>query len=131
MAMSAQSAQEGTARLFRSVRAGREWLRAGGGTAAAPQAKRGCIMMKPGTDAPPVFLIPGAPGSILQLGPVAAAMAVPQAIFAIPPRGLEEDETPCTTLGEMAGHSIARIKAIRPQGPYVLVGYSAGGLIAI
>jgi acetoacetyl-CoA synthetase len=87
--------------------------------------------MKPGDDGPPVFLIPGAPGSILQLGPLAAAMTVSQAVFAIRPRGLDEDESPCQTLKEMAEYSISRIKAMYPRGPYLLVGYSAGGLIAL
>src|SRR5882724_10338692 len=112
MTMSAELAQEGTARLFRSVRAGREWLRAGGKIAAASQAKGACVPMKPGNDGPPVFLIPGAPGSILQLGPLAAAMTVPQAVFAVRPRGLDEDENPCQTLKEMAEYNIGRIKVI-------------------
>jgi acetoacetyl-CoA synthetase len=131
MAMKAQLAQEGTVRLFRSLRAGREWLRTGGSTAVAPQTKGACVPMKPGTDGPPVFLIPGAPGSILQLGPLAAAMTVPQAVFAIRPRGLEEDESPCQTIEAMAEYSIARIRTMRPHGPYLLVGYSAGGLVAL
>jgi acetoacetyl-CoA synthetase len=129
--MNAQLAQDGTARLFRSVRAGREWLRNGGAAATATRSKSACVLMKPGNEGPPVFLIPGAPGSILQLGPLAAAMTVPQPVFAIRPRGIEEDELPCRTLAEMAEYNIGRIKTMRPIGPYVLAGYSAGGLIAL
>jgi thioesterase domain-containing protein len=124
-----QLAREAAARLFRSVRAGRMWLRARGGETRETGA---CVPMKPGAEhVPSVFMIPGAPGSILQLGPVAAAMTGDSAVYAIRPRGIEEGEIPCETLAEMAEYAIAQMKALRPQGPYPLVGYSAGGLVAI
>lgn len=126
--ISPQLAQEATARLFRSVRAGREWLRTRGAAAASPEA---CITMKPGNDEPPAFMIPGAPGSILQLAPLAAALAVPMPVYAVRPRGIEEGEMPCETIAEMARYAIAAIKAARPAGPYLLIGYSAGGLVAL
>ena len=88
-------------------------------------------MMKPGNDEPPVFMIPGASGSILQLAPIAAAMTAPMPVYAIRPRGLAEGETPCERLEEMAEHAIGVMRATRPQGPYLLVGYSAGGLVAL
>lgn len=120
-------AREAAARLFRSVRAGRSWLRerstAGQGSA--------CVAMKPGNGDPPVFMIPGAPGSILQLAPIAGAMAGPMPVHAIRPRGIEAGETPCGTVPEMAAFAIAAMKSVRPAGPYYLVGYSAGGLVAL
>ena len=121
-------AQEAAARLFRSVRAGRAWLRAQTGEARQTGA---CVPMKPGSDAPPLFMIPGAPGSILQLAPIAAAMTGDRPVYAIRPRGIEEGETPCETLSEMAQYAVDQIKAMRPGGPYALVGYSAGGLVAL
>ncbi|MGH7092520.1 MAG: hypothetical protein ACREFB_03160, partial [Stellaceae bacterium] len=65
-ATSGQSPQEATARLFRSVRAGRSWLRAQGAAALSPSAGA-CVPMRPGNTEPPLFMLPGAPGSILQL----------------------------------------------------------------
>jgi acetoacetyl-CoA synthetase len=123
-------AQTDTAQLFRSVRAARAWLRAGAGGAAASSAT-GCTLMKPGNDEPPVFMIPGATGSILQLGPIAAAMNIAAPVYAIRPRGMAERELPFERLDEMAGYAIGLMRAARPQGPYLLVGYSAGGLIAL
>jgi acetoacetyl-CoA synthetase len=123
-------AQTDTALLFRSVRAARSWLRArAGGDAAPPVA--GCVLMKPGNDEPPVFMIPGATGSILQLGPIAAAMQIPAAVYAIRPHGMEGDEVPFAQLDEMASYAIGLMREMRPQGPYLLAGYSAGGLIAL
>jgi acetoacetyl-CoA synthetase len=119
-----------TAQLFRSVRAARSWLRTGAGRAIAPSAA-GCILMKPGNDEPPVFMIPGATGSILQLGPIAAAMKIAAPVYAILPRGMAERELPFERLDEMAGHAIGLMRAVRPQGPFLIVGYSAGGLVAL
>jgi acetoacetyl-CoA synthetase len=126
--MNPQLAREAAARLFRSVRAGRMWMRARTGETRQTGA---CVPMRPGGDAPPVFMIPGAPGSILQLGPVAAAMSGDSPVYAIRPRGIEEGETPCETLAEMAEYAIAQMKTICPEGPYPLIGYSAGGLVAV
>ena len=128
--MSDQAAQPDTAQLFRSVRAGRSWVRNGiarleGG--AAP----GCVTLKPGSDGPPVFMLPGAAGSILQIAPLASAMTIAAPVYAIKPRGMERGEAPCEDLAEMAHHAIGVIKRVSPRGPYFLVGYSAGGLVAL
>jgi acetoacetyl-CoA synthetase len=128
--MTDPSAQTDTAQLFRSVRAARSWLRTGVAGVVAPSVA-GCTLMKPGNDEPPVFMIPGAPGSILQLGPIAAAMTIAAPVYAIRPRGMAESELPFEHLDQMAGYAIGLMRAVRPQGPYLLVGYSAGGLIAL
>ena len=74
---------------------------------------------------------PGAPGSILQLGGVATALPAPMPVYAIKPRGLEDGETPYDTVAEMAAHAVEAMRRIRPNGPYYLAGYSAGGLVAL
>jgi acetoacetyl-CoA synthetase len=122
--------QKDTAQLFRSVRAARSWVQASAERAKTP-AVAGCVLMKSGNDEPPVFMIPGAPGSILQLGPIAAAMKTPRPVYAIKPRGLEPGETPCEHLTEMAAHAIGVMRAVRREGPYLIVGYSAGGLVVL
>jgi thioesterase domain-containing protein len=121
--------QEATARLFRSVRAGRAWVRER--RTAPPSAHPACVTMKPGTGDPAVFMFPGAPGSVFQLGPIASALRVPMAVYAIKPRGFDDGQAPYTTIREMAEYSIAAIGAVQPQGPYLLAGYSAGGLLAL
>lgn len=125
------AAQTATARMFRSVKAGRSWLRAQQ-DAAAKALPPGCVLMKPGNDEPPLFMIPGAPGSVFQLVPVAAALPLAMPVYAIKPRGLDDGgQTPCATIAEMAEHAIGILRAARPEGPYLLVGYSAGGLVAL
>lgn len=121
--------QEATARLFRSVRAGRAWVRE---RHRAPRAAHpACVTMKEGTGEPAVFMFPGAPGSVFQLAPIASALRIPMAVYAIKPRGFDDGQPPLTTILEMAEYSIAAIRAVQPQGPYLLAGYSAGGLLAL
>jgi len=122
--------QTDTAQLFRSVRAARSWLRTGAASSAAPSVT-GCVPMKPGNREPPVFMIPGATGSILQLAPIAAAMRVAAPVYTVRPRGMAGPELPLEHLEEMASYAIGLMRAVWPQGPYLLVGYSAGGLVAL
>jgi|SRR5579872_2657957 len=128
--MNTQLAPADTAQLFRSVRAARAWVQAG---IAKPESSpvTGCVTMKPGSGGPPVFMLPGAAGSILQIAPLASALTVPAPVYAVKPRGLDPDEAPCDTLVEMAEHAIGVMTTVQPEGPLLLIGYSAGGLVAL
>ena len=129
--MSDQAAPADTAQLFRSVRAARSWVQKGIARLEG-SAIPGCATLKPGNDGePPVFMLPGAAGSILQIAPIAAAMGAAGPVYAIKPRGMEQGEAPCETLVEMAEHAIGVIRRVHSVGPYFLVGYSAGGLVAL
>jgi acetoacetyl-CoA synthetase len=128
--MSDQAAPADTAQLFRSVRAARSWVQKGIARLEG-SAVPGCVTLKPGNDAPPIFMLPGAAGSILQIAPIAAAIGAAAPVYAIKPRGMEQGEIPCETLIEMADYAIGVIRGMRSVGPYLLVGYSAGGLVAL
>src|ERR1700683_1535485 len=109
--MSGTLAQTDTALLFRSVRAARSWLRAGGNDG---QPSSGCVTMKPGNDGPPIFMVPGATGSILQLAPIAMAMTPPEPVYALRPRGMTSGESPFERLDEMAAYAIGVMRAAKP-----------------
>ena len=120
----------GSARMFRSIRAARSWLHAQGAAVTSPDAGA-LVKMKPGDGGVPLFMIPGAAGSILQLGPLADKMPEPMPVYAIRPRGLNGSEQPCESIRDMAENGIIAMRAIRPVGPCLLLGYSAGGLVAL
>lgn len=44
--------------------------------------------------------------------------------------GATADEPLPTTLEELAGHYVSRIREVQPEGPYRLLGWSTGGIIA-
>ncbi|MFK4071670.1 amino acid adenylation domain-containing protein [Streptomyces sp. NPDC029674] len=62
-------------------------------------------------------------GFITRLGPDAT-------VYALQARGLNPADTPAAGLPEMAADYVARIREVWPQGPYRLVGWSFGGLVA-
>ncbi|MEV8015622.1 amino acid adenylation domain-containing protein [Streptomyces sp. NPDC086554] len=51
-------------------------------------------------------------------------------VYALQARGLNADEKCAADLREMAADYVAQIRAVRPTGPYRLIGWSFGGLVA-
>ncbi len=45
--------------------------------------------------------------------------------------GLRSDEPPLITIEEMAAGYLLRVREVQPEGPYLLAGWSMGGLIAL
>jgi len=128
--MDAASLLAGTARLFRSVHAGRSWARQVASQVHTSDVN-GCFVLKSGDASTPLFMLPGAPGSVLQLAALAQHLDIPGRVYAIKPKGYEEGEVPYERLEEMAAHNIAIMRSVQPHGPYFLLGYSVGGLVAL
>ncbi|WP_240506262.1 non-ribosomal peptide synthetase [Thermoactinospora rubra] len=51
-------------------------------------------------------------------------------VHALQSPALSRDYTPPATMGELAEEYLARVRAIQPEGPYLLLGWSFGGLLA-
>jgi acetoacetyl-CoA synthetase len=124
------NSQAGTNRLFRSIRAGRKWLR-GTNTKIPSSQCSYSVEMRFGDEEPPLFIIPGASGSILELAPLVSELTVPMSVYAIAIKGRNEGESPDERIEDIAQHCISVITAIRANGPYLLMGYSIGGVIAL
>ena len=89
-----------------------------------------CVPMQTRGIQTPLYVLPGALGSVLYLQPLAAALGQQQPVFALQTPGLQSGETPPTTLEDLASYHIAAIRAQQPTGPYQLVGHSSGGRVA-
>jgi acetoacetyl-CoA synthetase len=122
--------QAGTNRLFRSIRAGRKWMRGTDTKISLPQCSYS-IKMRLGDGEPPLFIIPGASGSILELAPFVSELTVPMSVYAIAIKGRNEGESPDERIEDIAEHCVRVITATRANGPYLLMGYSIGGVIAL
>jgi thioesterase domain-containing protein len=59
------------------------------------------------------------------------ALGDDQPVYAFQAHGLEQRGIPDWTVERAARRNIQMIRVLRPHGPYLLVGYSFGGLIAI
>jgi non-ribosomal peptide synthetase component F/thioesterase domain-containing protein len=88
------------------------------------------VVLKAGAGSPPLFLIPGIGGNVVELLPLVRRLAYPGAVIGIRARGLARGETPRTSVEAMAEDYLREIKARQPHGPYRLCGYSFGGLVA-
>lgn len=84
---------------------------------------------RPGTGIP-FFLVAGMFGNILNLRHLGRLLGVDRAVFGVQARGLYGDEKPHRTIEEMAEAYLLEVKQVLPKGPYLLGGFSGGGLVA-
>jgi thioesterase domain-containing protein len=89
------------------------------------------VLLKPGTDAPPIFITHGLGGNVMELTELAKHMRTNHPIYGIQARGLDEVETPHDRIEDMAQYYLDFIRRIQPKGPYFLIGLSVGGLIQL
>lgn len=78
----------------------------------------------------PVFCIHPAGGYGSVYKNLAQALGQNQPVWALQARGLEDGEQPDASFSDMANNYVKTILEIQPQGPYRLLGWSIGGVIA-
>ncbi|SER75256.1 amino acid adenylation domain-containing protein [Lentzea xinjiangensis] len=86
------------------------------------------VPLQPGGDGAPVFCWPGLGGYPMNLRTLASRSERP--FYGVQAHGINEGETPYRTIREMAAADIEAIKAVQPEGPYTLWGYSFGARVA-
>ncbi len=79
----------------------------------------------------PFFLVAGMFGNVLNLRHLAHLLGTDRPFYGLQARGLYGDEAPHTDLVQAAADYIAEIKAVQPHGPYMLGGFSGGGITAL
>jgi len=92
------------------------------------------VTLKGGTKASgvvPLFLVHGIGGNIMELRPLAQSLDYPGAVIGIQPRGIEGESEPLDRIEAMALCYVEAIRSVQPDGPYLLGGYSLGGIIAL
>jgi thioesterase domain-containing protein/acyl carrier protein len=80
---------------------------------------------------PKLFIVGGSYGNVLHLHDLAQGMADLADVYGIQYRGLLNDDQPRETLPETAADFVGEVLSVQPDGPYLLGGYSGGGLIAL
>lgn len=78
----------------------------------------------------PLFLCAGMFGNILNLRHLAVQVGADRPVYGLQARGIYGGQEPHETFEEMARDYIAEIRSVQPQGPYLLGGFSGGGLVA-
>ena len=79
----------------------------------------------------PFFLVAGMFGNVLNLRHLAHLLGTDRPFYGLQARGLYGDEAPHADLVQAATDYITEIKAVQPHGPYMLGGFSGGGITAL
>jgi acetoacetyl-CoA synthetase len=87
------------------------------------------VLMRPGNDGPPLFLVHSIWGDVLEMRQVAVAISVEIPVYGLRARGLQGEE-PHGSVEEMAATYVEVIRSRQPHGPYRIAGHSFAGLLA-
>ena len=89
------------------------------------------IVLRTGTDRLPIFMTHGLGGTVSELQDLATHINSENPIFGIQARGLDGLDEPHRSIEDMAMFALDAIKQVQRRGPYLLVGYSLGGLVML
>jgi amino acid adenylation domain-containing protein len=92
---------------------------------------RSLVLLRPGGTDRPLFLIHGLGGHVAAFMSLAREMAGGRPVYGLQALGLDPGQAPQDRIEAMAASYIEEIRTIQPQGPYLLAGWSMGGLIAL
>jgi amino acid adenylation domain-containing protein len=95
---------------------------------AGPDLPPSLVRLREGAGVPLfcVHAAGGAAAAYLRL----ARLLDERAVYGVEARGLAPGEDPSASVEEMAGRYLAAVRAVRPHGPYLLAGWSVGGVVA-
>jgi thioesterase domain-containing protein/aryl carrier-like protein len=78
----------------------------------------------------PLFCVHGGAGTVLFYAALARALGAGHPVYALHAQGLYGRHRAHTSIEEMAGAYVEQIRSVQPEGPYAIVGYCFGGLVA-
>jgi acetoacetyl-CoA synthetase len=88
------------------------------------------VELKRGDEQPPILLAHGLDGRA-GFSELAKHIRTESAIYGIQAKGLDGGEEPLERIEDMAEFYLEALSDLQPQGPYILIGYSFGGLVAL
>jgi amino acid adenylation domain-containing protein len=99
---------------------------------AAPSATRWSplVALQPNGARRPFFCVHPVGGHVLCYAPLASHWESDRPLYGLQAQGLEAGQVPSAQIDEMARHYIEAMRVVQPEGPYLLGGWSVGGVIA-
>ena len=88
------------------------------------------VRIQPKGSKRPLFCVHEIGGLCLGYADLARQLGSKQPVYGLQSKGLQEDEAVETDLQTMATHYIEVMRAVQPRGPYLIVGWSMGGVVA-
>lgn len=89
------------------------------------------VLLRDGSAAPPVFAFAGGGASALSLLPIAMGLRPGVPVHGFHAGGYESRALPDWRLADVVTRHLKVIRRVAPHGPYVLLGHSFGGLLAL
>jgi thioesterase domain-containing protein/acyl carrier protein len=89
------------------------------------------VLLKPGAKKPPVFLAHGLGGSVMDFFQPVRHIESDHPIYGMQARGIDGLDEPLEGIEDMAEFYLDAVRELQPHGPYVLIGYSLGGLVTL
>ncbi|MBV6434468.1 MAG: hypothetical protein IANPNBLG_04721 [Bryobacteraceae bacterium] len=98
-----------------------------------PRAQRlsPLVLLKPGSRKPPVFLIHGIGGSVMEFFDLVRHLSPSHPVYGLQSQETDEAGRPIESIEAMARVFLEAIRRVQPTGPYFFIGYSLGGLVAL
>jgi amino acid adenylation domain-containing protein len=78
----------------------------------------------------PFFLVHPVGGNVLCYAELARQLGPDQPLYALQAPGLKGEQPPLGTIEELAAYYVEAIRTVQPTGPYLLGGWSLGGVVA-
>ena len=94
------------------------------------EPSRDLVAIQPHGDRIPLFCVHSAGGTALEYRALAGHLGTNQPLFSLQAVGMEDNRPPHRTIEEMAGHYEEIVRRQYPSGPYLLAGWSSGGVVA-
>lgn len=100
------------------------------GMTARPPQHGPLVDIQPHGTKRPFFCVHPSGGGVLCYAALSGHLGPSQPFYGLQARGLDGSQSPLTRIEEMAEHYLEAIRAAQPAGPYLLGGWSMGGVVA-
>ncbi|AKQ67307.1 Non-ribosomal peptide synthase [Myxococcus hansupus] len=97
---------------------------------AAPKSWSPLVTIQKGGNATPFFCVHGAGGNVLNFRELAQSLGKEQPFYGLQARGVDGKLPPADSIEEMAAIYLEAVRQVQPHGPYLIGGYSGGGVVA-
>lgn len=94
------------------------------------QTSSSLVALQPSGSEPPVFCVHPVAGVVFPYYELACLLGEKQPVYGLQSVGFGDDEQPLTSIEEMAAHYIKDLRAVQPTGPYHIIAWSFGALVA-
>lgn len=88
------------------------------------------VSIRPQGNHRPLFCFPGIDGSVLPYRTLSFYLDAETPVFGLQPQGLCGSQMPRRRLRDVAESHISVMRGVQPEGPYALLGFSFGGMVA-